>query len=565
MIIANHTTVFSQFAKGKKTVRSKGTNCVIYTRVSTKEQADNNMSLETQKKACESYATKNGFQIMGCFGGTYESAKTDERKHFNSMLTYVKKSKEKISTIIVYSVDRFSRSGGNAIYITEQLKREGISVFAVTQPTDTTTASGSLQQNIQFIFSEYDNQLRREKCMAGVKEKLLAGIWCTTQPMGYDIVKGDGKKAIILNAKGKLIKKAFLWKLQGLSNEAIRERLEVAGWKVNHQRITDFLSNPFYCGMIVHSALEGEVIEGIQEKAVTRDVFLQVNNILAQTTHGYSIKVENDDAPLKRFLRCDDCGKLLRAYKSKKIQKYYYKCCTMGCSCNKRADDLHERFKAVLEELTLKVNEDTAHLLVRKMVVRYNEANKDNAATKNELDRQLVDAEKKIVRLEERYIMEEIDREIFIRFKEKFVAERDELTKNLGNTSTGVSNLEKCLEATIAYALKLAPAWDFGDYADKQRIQNLVFPEGMYYNRKNDQCRTPRINSVFAYMAELARVSENKKTGNSTLESLVAGRVVWAGIEPATHGFSVHGKLVPNGLIWPEGIDFTAFTQIPFP
>src|SRR5207248_1976366 len=164
-------------------------------------QADNNMSLNTQKKACEKYAQKNGFQIMGYFGGTYESAKTDERKHFNSMLTYVKKAKEKVSTIIVYSVDRFSRSGANAIYITEQLKQEGIAVYAVTQPTDSTTASGSLQQNIQFIFSEYDNQLRREKCMAGTKEKLLSGYWCTAAPTGYDSIKRDGKRVLILNQK----------------------------------------------------------------------------------------------------------------------------------------------------------------------------------------------------------------------------------------------------------------------------------------------------------------------------------------------------------------------------
>jgi site-specific DNA recombinase len=68
------------------------------------------------------------------------------------MLTFLKKSKEAISYIIVYSVDRFSRSGANVIYIAEKLKKEGINVFAVSQPTDSTTASGSLQQNIRFIF-----------------------------------------------------------------------------------------------------------------------------------------------------------------------------------------------------------------------------------------------------------------------------------------------------------------------------------------------------------------------------------------------------------------------------
>jgi DNA invertase Pin-like site-specific DNA recombinase len=71
---------------------------------------------------------------MGYFGGTYESAQTDERKEFNNMLSFVKKSRDKISCIIVYSVDRSSRSGANAIYIAQQLKQSGVVIFSVTQP-----------------------------------------------------------------------------------------------------------------------------------------------------------------------------------------------------------------------------------------------------------------------------------------------------------------------------------------------------------------------------------------------------------------------------------------------
>ena len=53
---------------------------VIYTRVSSKEQADGNKSLDTQMKACMGYAEKNNLIIKESFGGTYESAKTDERR-----------------------------------------------------------------------------------------------------------------------------------------------------------------------------------------------------------------------------------------------------------------------------------------------------------------------------------------------------------------------------------------------------------------------------------------------------------------------------------------------------
>ena len=52
---------------------------VIYTRVSTKEQADNNASLQTQKKYCQAFAIKKALMVMEYFGGTFESAKSDEK------------------------------------------------------------------------------------------------------------------------------------------------------------------------------------------------------------------------------------------------------------------------------------------------------------------------------------------------------------------------------------------------------------------------------------------------------------------------------------------------------
>ena len=415
--MSSDLSIFSSFGKGQKSQRFIGSNCVIYTRVSTKEQADNNLSLETQKKACEQYAVKSKYHIAGHFGGTFESAKTDERKQFNNMLAFVKKSREKISYIIVYSVDRFSRSGANAIYIAEKLKKEGITVFAVTQPTDTTTASGSLQQNIQFIFSEYDNQLRREKCMAGVKEQLLNGVWCTAPPLGYDIVKNAGKKSLVLNQKGKLIKKAFLWKAEGLANEAIRQNLSDQGWIIPHQRISAMLRNPFYCGLLAHTALEGELVEGKHEKAVSREMFLRVNSVLQKNKQGYTTNPENELIPLKRFLKCEVCGNYLRAYKAWKNQEYYYKCNTKGCGCNKRADALHEAFKAKLDNFNICTDKDLAEVIKVQMAISYKNLNKDKEETAANLKNQISELNKKLERYEERLMNEEIEKPMFDKYR----------------------------------------------------------------------------------------------------------------------------------------------------
>lgn len=269
------TILFTQFGKGQPKALRKTNNCVIYTRVSSKEQ-EQGYSLDTQRKACEEFAAKNNYSILGQFGGTYESAKTDERKEFNKMLSFVKKSKEKITYIIVYSVDRFSRSGANAIYIKDQLRQQGIFLTAVTQPSDTSTSSGDFQQNIQIIFSQYDNQLRKEKCMAGVREALMRGEWCHKAPFGYDEIKQNGKRKIVVNDKGKLLQKAFYWKLrEKITNTVISERLADLGLTLDEKRLSDYFRNPFYCGLLAHNALGGELVEGNHEKMIPKEVFLK--------------------------------------------------------------------------------------------------------------------------------------------------------------------------------------------------------------------------------------------------------------------------------------------------
>ena len=87
-------------------------NCVIWTRVSTKRQEDNGGSLNDQKSKCEAFASKNGYNIKGYFGGTHESAKTPGPL-LNSMYKAIRKDKS-ITHIIVSVIDRFSRNVGQA-------------------------------------------------------------------------------------------------------------------------------------------------------------------------------------------------------------------------------------------------------------------------------------------------------------------------------------------------------------------------------------------------------------------------------------------------------------------
>src|ERR1700754_4967572 len=105
----NETVAFKSFGKGAKSTTIDGKNCVIYTRVSSLGQLDNT-SLETQRKGCMEYAARHGLTILKSFGQTNESASSDDRTEFKAMIDFVKKSKERVSKIVVYSLDRFSRN-----------------------------------------------------------------------------------------------------------------------------------------------------------------------------------------------------------------------------------------------------------------------------------------------------------------------------------------------------------------------------------------------------------------------------------------------------------------------
>ena len=350
--------LLKKFAKGAPKGRPIASlfNAVIYTRVSTKEQAENNQSLDIQRKYCLEYAIKNKFTVLGFFGGTYESAKTDERNEFNKMIHFVKTQKQGVSHILVYSLDRFSRTGDNAIFISSQLKRQGISIVSVTQPIDVSTHAGILQQNIQFIFSKYDNDLRKEKCMAGMKEKLLRGEWIGCTPLGYSYDRSSGGKGqrIVPNEKAKLIRRAFLLKAnEGITNTEISTILSKRGERLSNNRLTEILRNPFYCGYLAHSHLAGEVVKGRHEPLLSKEIFLKANDMLSRIAYGYKHVDKNIHIPLKNFVRCSACGLSMTGYIVKSKNLHYYKCNTIGCKWNKSANSMNEAFGSFLKNYQL--------------------------------------------------------------------------------------------------------------------------------------------------------------------------------------------------------------------
>jgi DNA invertase Pin-like site-specific DNA recombinase len=501
----NSLNQFQCFAKHNKNKIISNNKAVIYTRVSDIKQQDNT-SLESQKKYCTEYADNKSFEICGYYGGTYASAKTDDRKAFQEMLFDVKK--KKISHIIVYSIDRFSRSGASAISTVEQLHRKGINVISVTQPVDIESSTGTFFQNINLLFSKYDNDQRREKTITGMRQRLLNGYWMGTAPLGYKNARNEQNIPIIqLSDDAKLIRKAFLWKAnENISNVEIVERLKRNGLKIYKQHLTKILKNPVYCGLISSSLLEGEIVDGKHPAIVSKDVFLKVNGIQSKNPKGQHNKA-NENLPLKGFAKCSSCESSLTGFIVKKKGIYYYKCKTIGCSCNRNTNVLHQQF----EELLNKYQLDEKLIAPLKTQMKYtfdyhNQSNKDNTAT---LKYNLKTITQKIDKIQERFVIGEIDGELYQKFNNKFRTEKEGIEEEINKTGLESSNLDSYINNSLKLFCNLNNVWGSSSYLEKQKLQNILFPEGITYDRKNDRVQTLKTNSIMELVRCLS-VSFNK-------------------------------------------------------
>ena len=526
----NNETLLRKFAKGKNTeAKETGVqNCVIYTRVSSKEQMDTNQSLEWQKKYCDDYARKNSLVIKGYFGGTYESAKSDERKEFNRMLKFVKASKEKISYILVYSLDRFSRTGDSAIYIAGELKKVGINIMAVTQPIDTNSHAGALQQNIQFIFSKYDNDLRRQKTIDGMREKLLRGEWIGNAPTGYEFVKGAPTQTIIINKKGALIKEAFEYRAIGMTIEQIIERLKVRGLTVPKQTLAEIFKNPFYCGKMSHNLLNGELVKGKHPALISEELFLKANEL--KTTAGFKVNKANDNLPLKVFVKDADTGYPYTGYLVKKKGLYYYKVNKIGIGINRSVKIMHDKFQEFLKKYSV----ENRHFEPLKAHLHYvwDFCTEANTSEKKALSLQINSIDEEFFTLRKNHAIGKVAFDIYQEFSVIFAKQKEDLMKAYEKLDQKLSNPKELIDFASRLACNLPSAWACGDYYQKQTFQNTLFPQGVVYDVKIEHYRTEKVNSVIELTSQLSNDSEEIKKPVFSNFSEKTGLVPQTGLEP---------------------------------
>ena len=483
----------------KKTKKEKVTKfselenkvAALWTRVSTERQEENNCSLETQERICREYAANHGITIKKHYGGTHESAKT-EGQLYRQMIAEVAKDRD-INIILVYSFDRFSRAGNEAIMTKAYLKSKGVYVISATQPTDPDSCAGEFMENILFLFNQFENSLRRDKAVTGMTACLQRGEWYGKAPLGYDHKKVGKTHILTVNDKGRILKKAFQWKAnEGMGDIEIVKRLAVEGLRIDRKHLNKILHNPFYCGKITHNLLGDEIVEGKQEKLIDEATFSKIQGI---THAGYEHQQETEPFPLKRHVRCSDCGGYLTGYTVKSRGRDYYKCNKKGCKSNHSTERMHQLYCALLN--TYSIPKPLVPILTKVLHKVFREYNQERSDTRTLLLKNKCETEKKLTALKVRFGMGEIDRDIYNATSEHLNSQLTQIDKALQEAERDLSNEKKYIADVIAMSCKLGTLWQEGDFRTRQKLQNLVYPDGILFDKHLGCYRTENENEVF--------------------------------------------------------------------
>ena len=208
-------------------------NAIIYTRVSTDDQADKGFSLPHQKEILLKYCNFKNIRVIRHYQEDY-SAKTFDRPEFHKLLTFVKANKREINLLLFTRWDRFSRNIEEAYRVIRQMREMGVEVNSIEQPLDLSQPDTKIMLAIYLAVPEVKNDKISIRTIEGSRRARKEGCWTGTAPFGYKNARNEnGKSTLVPNNKAAIVKKAFETYATGIyAMDEVRKMLRPKGLTV---------------------------------------------------------------------------------------------------------------------------------------------------------------------------------------------------------------------------------------------------------------------------------------------------------------------------------------------
>lgn len=302
--------------------------CAVYTRKSSEEGLDMEFnSLDAQRDACEAYVTSQKAEGWVALRDRYDdggfSGGTLDRPALKQLISDIEAGL--IDVIVVYKIDRLSRSLMDFARLVEVFDRNGVTFVSVTQAFNTTTSMGRLTLNILLSFAQFEREVIGERIRDKFAASRKRGMWMGGfVPMGYDV---KDRKLVVNEAEAATVRMIFerfaalgsaSTLARALQAEDIRNK---RGKRIDKGFIYKLFGSRVYLGEAVH---KGTSYPGEHDAIISQDLWDRVHAILKQSPRDRRAKNRNSSEALLKGLIFTDMGTAMTPTYTRKGERLYH-------------------------------------------------------------------------------------------------------------------------------------------------------------------------------------------------------------------------------------------------
>lgn len=277
---------------------------VIYARFSSNKQREE--SISAQLRECHAFAESEGLTVIHEYIDRAMSARTDQRPSFLQMIQ--DSDKKLFSYVIVYQLDRFSRSRYDSAVYKHRLQKNGVRVLSAKEHITTDPTGILLEALIEANAELYSAELS-QKVTRGMLQNVLEGKWPGGNlPLGYQL--DDEHRLVLAPEKAPTVQLIYEWYLKGLNEARIIRKLNAEGYQTSVGRpftrtsIHRILRNPIYLGTFRY---KGKLYPHFAPPLLTKQIFYQVQTLLDRHEYKHVVPHGQDFALVGKAF-CGLCG-----------------------------------------------------------------------------------------------------------------------------------------------------------------------------------------------------------------------------------------------------------------
>ena len=307
--------------KSSSTSDKRKRRCAIYTRKSSEEGLEQSFnSLHAQREACESYIqsqTHEGWVVSSTAydDGGYSGGNV-ERPALNRLIEEIKQGK--VDVILVYKVDRLSRSLADFVRLVDLFDQHDVSFVSVTQQFNTSSSMGRLTLNVLLSFAQFEREVTSERIRDKIAASKRKGIWMGgVVPLGFNVhekqlVVNKTEEVTVRHIYERYLALRCVRKLKAeLDRDGLVSKVRgslgklTGGKSFSRGALYTLLKNPVYIGKVAH---RGNVYDGQHQAILEPTLWQRVQEQLATNRHKRRNRVEAKLPSLLAGLLFDDKG-----------------------------------------------------------------------------------------------------------------------------------------------------------------------------------------------------------------------------------------------------------------